>query len=561
VATEAKVVLTAEDRVSQVIRQVQGSLAGLSSSIGNLGAGLGITAIVGGLRAIIGALDDLSEVSQGVGVTARQLAELRLAASESGVSAEKLDAALGQLNVKIADAAAGNRQAVRLFKDLGVAFADSAGNARATIDVLRDISAVFSTSADGAGKTALAMEALGKSGRILVPYLNQGADALQKFAGVTDDSVREASKLQGEIDKLTASFKNLLLVVGGQVAGGINRLFDSGSVQDRIAEVETIIRSMEQAQIGDPKNLQRYRDELAKLKAELKDENLQRFLGGGNALRRAEQGGGLRKSRDEEERTGAARERKVELGVSAAGEGRAGEVEARLRLLEDAAKTAARLDELLGRDKTQKLQQDLNLLNEAFFRGAIGVNEYDEAVGRLLGSNLPQEVEQTKEAFTELGLVFESAVSRLFTDGDLNARNFFKALGDDIAQTITKILIMEPLLKRLRELLSSGSGGQGIGGLFSGLLGLLQGRALGGPVFAGSPYVVGERGPELFVPSVSGQIVPNGVGMGGVTIVQNNSIDARSDIATIRAMLENNKAATVREVGNQLARRGALARV
>jgi hypothetical protein len=41
-------------------------------------------------------------------------------------------------------------------------------------------------------------------------------------------------------------------------------------------------------------------------------------------------------------------------------------------------------------------------------------------------------------------------------------------------------------------------------------------RADGGPVTGGSPYIVGERGPELFVPSSSGSIVPNGAG-GGVT--------------------------------------------
>jgi len=35
------------------------------------------------------------------------------------------------------------------------------------------------------------------------------------------------------------------------------------------------------------------------------------------------------------------------------------------------------------------------------------------------------------------------------------------------------------------------------------------GKALGGPVRAGEPYVVGEKGPELFMPGVSGNIVPN----------------------------------------------------
>lgn len=37
----------------------------------------------------------------------------------------------------------------------------------------------------------------------------------------------------------------------------------------------------------------------------------------------------------------------------------------------------------------------------------------------------------------------------------------------------------------------------------------LEGRASGGPVIGGTPYIVGEVGPELFVPSVSGSIVPN----------------------------------------------------
>lgn len=35
-------------------------------------------------------------------------------------------------------------------------------------------------------------------------------------------------------------------------------------------------------------------------------------------------------------------------------------------------------------------------------------------------------------------------------------------------------------------------------------------RAIGGPVSRNQPYLVGERGPELFVPSQSGQIVSNG---------------------------------------------------
>ena len=55
-------------------------------------------------------------------------------------------------------------------------------------------------------------------------------------------------------------------------------------------------------------------------------------------------------------------------------------------------------------------------------------------------------------------------------------------------------------------------GGGGLGGLVAGaaqqlpiLLGL-PGRASGGPVSPGRGYLVGERGPELFVPTASGRI-------------------------------------------------------
>lgn len=61
-------------------------------------------------------------------------------------------------------------------------------------------------------------------------------------------------------------------------------------------------------------------------------------------------------------------------------------------------------------------------------------------------------------------------------------------------------------------------------------------KAIGGPVQAGKPYIVGERGMEMFVPNQSGSIIPNNQisGGGGVTIVQN--INVTTGVAqTVRA--------------------------
>jgi len=69
-----------------------------------------------------------------------------------------------------------------------------------------------------------------------------------------------------------------------------------------------------------------------------------------------------------------------------------------------------------------------------------------------------------------------------------------------------------------------GGGSPGGGGLFGGglastlgslltvLAGGAPGRATGGPVAPGRAYRVGERGPELFVPTASGRVVPGGGG-------------------------------------------------
>jgi hypothetical protein len=87
------------------------------------------------------------------------------------------------------------------------------------------------------------------------------------------------------------------------------------------------------------------------------------------------------------------------------------------------------------------------------------------------------------------------------------------------------------------------SAGKAIGGAIGGALGFGGGRAMGGPVSARTAYVVGERGPELFVPGSSGSIIPNG--MGGGTIINltvNGAIDSESTARQIVSILNDSQA-------------------
>ena len=58
----------------------------------------------------------------------------------------------------------------------------------------------------------------------------------------------------------------------------------------------------------------------------------------------------------------------------------------------------------------------------------------------------------------------------------------------------------------------------------------IPGFAKGGPVTGGDPYIVGEKGPELFVPKGSGTIVPNDDLGGGVSVVVNVDATGGSEV-------------------------------
>ena len=71
-------------------------------------------------------------------------------------------------------------------------------------------------------------------------------------------------------------------------------------------------------------------------------------------------------------------------------------------------------------------------------------------------------------------------------------------------------------------------------------------RAAGGPVAPGGSYLVGERGPELFTPSSSGNITPNNA-MGGNTITINvNGGDPNAVVAALRTYMLRNGSVPIR---------------
>lgn len=113
------------------------------------------------------------------------------------------------------------------------------------------------------------------------------------------------------------------------------------------------------------------------------------------------------------------------------------------------------------------------------------------------------------QAFDAAGHKMAGALDRFARDGSLSFTSLrsvgLKAAGDIAAS------FLDLGLKGI------GLGGApvGSGGFLTSLISGIFGRAGGGPVSAGVPYMVGERGPELFVPRAPGRIASRGFSVGG----------------------------------------------
>jgi len=113
-------------------------------------------------------------------------------------------------------------------------------------------------------------------------------------------------------------------------------------------------------------------------------------------------------------------------------------------------------------------------------------------------------------ASRELGSIMSDAMKGLVLEG----KKF-----DEVLKNIGNRIASKAFDKLFDIMFAAPAGGGG--SAFMNLFNLGGARMAGGPVRGGSAYMVGERGPEMFVPNRSGMVVPNTAlanGGGGVTI-------------------------------------------
>tara|TARA_Y100001963_G_scaffold57421_1_gene80393 strand:+ start:3519 stop:5582 length:2064 start_codon:yes stop_codon:yes gene_type:complete len=142
---------------------------------------------------------------------------------------------------------------------------------------------------------------------------------------------------------------------------------------------------------------------------------------------------------------------------------------------------------------------------------------------------------QSAKALQNAFQSMEDSLVDFVQTGKLNFKDFANSVIADMIRIAVRQQLIAPLLRSFGSSFAPAPSGIGYGEAFSGgdifkpgALDNLQnipfgagtvlpGRAMGGPVSAGSPYLVGEKGPELFIPNSSGNIAPNS-SLGGVVV-------------------------------------------
>lgn len=145
-------------------------------------------------------------------------------------------------------------------------------------------------------------------------------------------------------------------------------------------------------------------------------------------------------------------------------------------------------------------------MDEQIEQLVIGVRADTQAFARDVATMRSQLDGPFADGASKAGKSIETALAKAITSG--------KTGFDDLKKLALSALeqIAAASLKSLFQQSGDSGGGSlgsslvsGLSGLIAGLLGS-PGRATGGPVSGGRPYIVGENGPELFVPPGSGRI-------------------------------------------------------
>ena len=583
---DVRISIKAVDKTKAGFSGVAGGLRRLSGAIFNMK-----TAIVGAVGSAgigllisrsLAATDALAKTATRIGTTTEALSRLHYAAELSGVSTDTLNMAMQRFTRRTAEAARGTGEAKDAIRELGLSAHDLL---RLDLDeqMIKLADAFADVQAD-ADKVRLAMKLFDSEGVALVQTLSAGSAGLREMfseaellgAVMSTDAAKGVEDAKDELTRLSTVFSGITAQVTAALAPAI------GGFTEKLTEM---IKEVAASQGG----FRAFARTLAK-----------NVLGTLLSLIRgaAEMANGFITALNRINQARVEFMRMFGLGI-------VGEMEAIEEAIANVEKAtgqmarnrSGRLKELRAELATlQQQAEDMGLSLDGSLIDLINVDEFGGGVQQILKDAIatlelpvdldPDLPELPSEPITKLQLAYEGATQAIkdfnkagedvktkmqeittsvlgqFSDaltkaimGTGSFKDAFKSMIRNMIAQLLQFYIIDKLTGGLASALFGvkkvASGGGGGGGVSA------TGKAIGGPVQAGQPYMVGERGPEMFVPNQSGSIVPNDKMGGGITVVNNvDASGAGSDVdVKIRAAMQQSSQQTIASIQDLMRRR------
>ena len=211
---------------------------------------------------------------------------------------------------------------------------------------------------------------------------------------------------------------------------------------------------------------------------------------------------------------------------------------------EETDKTAINFGKVADTIKNQ-IKKDLESVNETIGKFILGgVKSFSRALAEsvVLGKKLKMSFEEIAKKFLvdilafTIQIVIQKQIEKMLSDGQVDNE---KQITDEKKKQL-----------RIQGMMMLMSGNP------LGVLGFSSpGFAQGGAVSKGRPIIVGERGPEMFIPNSTGQITQNARGTGGRSAVVNFNINTIDSRGFDQALVENRGTITS-IINNALTERG-----
>jgi hypothetical protein len=527
---------TIKQGLTEQVEGLASSVPIVGQGLGALGAaGLGAGVAIAGLAVAMqqaGAAmvwaDDLQATADKIGVTAEYIQEMSFAAADADVPLNALNSGLERLNSSLGafKSGVGDGRVLEAFKELGID--------QAQIRSMNDASDLLPILADRlqlVGSKAEQVQIAKKLGvEELLPLLLKGSENLRLMAD-------EAQNLGVVIDNQTTQ-----------------------SLADMSREVEIassrIDVNLKKAFLGLAPALTSFSGWMADASGELN-----KFIGAFNALQKLERQRGMTREEASKQNVAEESERNKNLdrrrvrGGSLSGADNVETPIATPRTSTPRTQSAPRVSAPRSRPAPAQKQpyrkmgweikDDEWMMNPASLPGVVQL-ETDITRIEDLVSRLPEITNPVKDVAFEIGdsfaYAFGQAAAGLGDFGDIFEQEMRRMVASWVSTGIQDII---------SQLLNGKNGNGGVIGGILNMLGFGGFRAMGGSVAGGRSYVVGENGPEMFVPAGSGSIIPNhklGAGGGGAVY---QTFDLRG------AMVDKDVWAEVDRRANMAARRAA----